>query len=66
MQLTYTIKPKFVKEIGLNFTAFNLLNNLYESNGYTWGYYVGEQITNENFYFPQAGIHFMGQVTLKF
>jgi iron complex outermembrane receptor protein len=66
LQINYFIKPKFVKEIGFNITVYNLLNELYESNGYTWGYYVEEQLTNENFYYPQAGIHFIGQVSIKF
>ncbi len=65
-QLTYALHPKFVKEIGLNFTVYNLLNSLYQSNGYTWGYYTGQQLTTENFYYPQAGRHFMAQVAIKF
>lgn len=65
-QLVYIIKPKLVKEIGISITAYNILNSLYESNGYTWGYYVGQSLTTENFYYPQAGINYMARAFISF
>lgn len=62
----YAIKLKSLKEINLGVTAYNLFDRLYESNGYTYGYSYDNQVVNENFYYPQAGINFMAQVTLKF
>jgi iron complex outermembrane recepter protein len=43
----------------------NLLDNLYSNNGYTYSYIAGSTIT-ENFYYPQAGRHFMGGVRFSF
>ncbi len=37
----------------------NLLNKKYEPNGYTFGYISSGSRTDENFYFPMAGINFM-------
>ncbi|NUQ80090.1 MAG: TonB-dependent receptor [Bacteroidetes bacterium] len=39
--------------------VYNLFNQLYESNGYTWGYISGGERVTENFYYPQAGRHWM-------
>ncbi len=61
-----TIHLKSLKEISLVVTVYNLFNQLYESNGYTYGYRFDNQVVNENFYYPQAGANFMAQVTLKF
>lgn len=44
----------------------NLWNQEYESNGYTFGYISGGQSTYENYYFPQAGTHFLSGLRLKF
>lgn len=62
----YSIRLKSLKEINLGVTVYNLFNQLYESNGYTYGYSYDNQVVNENFYYPQAGTNFIGQVTLKF
>jgi iron complex outermembrane receptor protein len=43
----------------------NLLNNRYETNGYTYGYILGGETVVENFYFPQAGRNFLVGLTLK-
>ena len=39
---------------------------MYASNGYTYGYNVGTDRTDENFYYPQAKINFLGQITMRF
>jgi iron complex outermembrane recepter protein len=56
---TYSFSALGLKSISLNLTVYNLFNNLYESNGYTWGYLGGGDDIRENFYYPQAGTHFM-------
>jgi iron complex outermembrane receptor protein len=66
VRINYTIKTKFIKEIGFILAVNNLFNEQYESNGYTYGYIAGGQHTTENFYYPQAGINFMGGISLKF
>ena len=65
LKVDYTIRELFVQEIVLGVSVNNLFNQLYANNGYTWGYYAGGVYTHENFYFPQAGINWLGKVTLK-
>jgi iron complex outermembrane receptor protein len=64
-RVSYTLFPKKMKELTINFMANNILNNLYSSNGYTYGYIVGDLIT-ENFFYPQAGANFLVGLTAKF
>ncbi len=53
------------KGLSINLNVYNFLNEMFSSNGYTYSYRVGDLIT-ENFYYPQAGIHFLSGITLKF
>ena len=59
--------PTFGNYQGLafNFMLNNVLNEQFSSNGYTYSYIVGDLVT-ENFFYPQAGIHFLAGLTLKF
>ncbi len=53
-------------ELELRAMVYNLTDRLYETNGYTYSYiYAGNTIT-ENFYYPQAGRHFMFGAGFKF
>lgn len=45
-------------KLQLQFQIFNLTNLKYSSNGYTYSYIYGDTVT-ENFFYPQAGRHFM-------
>lgn len=65
-RINYSIKTKFIREIGLTLAVNNLFGEQYESNGYTYGYIAGGERIRENFYYPQAGINFMCGVSLKF
>lgn len=61
----YTIKDVVFREMTLGILVYNLFDNLYESNGYTFSYiYEGEQ-TTENYYYPQAGRNFLVSLSLK-
>jgi iron complex outermembrane receptor protein len=64
--INYTIKPKFIKEIGVNLLLNNIFSEQYEPNGYTFSYIYGGQTTTENYYYPQAGFNFLAGLTLKF
>jgi iron complex outermembrane receptor protein len=64
--LSYTIKTKFIKEIGLSFLVNNIFNKMYESNAWVYQYYQGGEHYTDDGYFPQAGINFLGGVNLKF
>ena len=66
LQVQFTLKPSFMKEIGFNLMLNNFLNEQYESNAWIYRYYY-EGIENKmDGYFPQAGIHFMAGLSLKF
>jgi iron complex outermembrane receptor protein len=66
LRFNFVIKPKFMRELNVSFLANNVLNTLYESNGYTYGYVSKNETVRENFYYPQAGTNFLAQVILKF
>lgn len=66
IRIAYTWKPSFMREITLSTLFNNILDEEYESNGYTWGYAGGGMNFRENYYFPQAGRNFMLMLTLKF
>ncbi len=66
LRLSWSWQPSFLKEIRLSFLVNNLFEELYESNGFTYGYLAGSAEYRENFYFPQAGRNFMGTIGIKF
>lgn len=44
----------------------NVFNTLYESNGYTFGYIYDGVRSDFNYYYPQAGFHFMLSMNVGF
>jgi len=54
------------KSITIGLRINNLLNSLYEANGYTYSYQFGGELITENFYYPQAGTNYMAVFNLKF
>ncbi|MDF2438241.1 MAG: TonB-dependent receptor [Bacteroidota bacterium] len=66
LRINYSIKTKYIPEIGFTLAINNIFSEEYESNGYTWGYIYGGKHTVENFYYPQAGINYMAGLRLKF
>ena len=66
VKLNYSIKNIIGKELEFNLSANNIFSEMYASNGYTYGYNVGTDRTDENFYYPQAKINFLGQITMRF
>jgi iron complex outermembrane receptor protein len=44
----------------------NLFDEMYESNGYTFGYIAGGEKQFFNYYYPQAGRNFLMQLSLSF
>ncbi len=65
IRLTYSWKPSFVREISFSLLVNNVLDEVYESNGYTWGFLAGPTAYRENYYFPQAGRNLMGMISIK-
>jgi iron complex outermembrane receptor protein len=66
LQLDYSFSTAIIKEIQLKFQINNLFNVKYCNNAYGWYYYYDNAETTESFYFPQAGINFMGGIVFKF
>ncbi len=66
IRLSWTLRPSWAREISFNLLVNNVLEEKYESNGYTYGYFAGGALTQENFYFPQAGRNFLVGVNFRF
>jgi len=67
IRVNYSFKSKSFKRIELSLLANNILNEEYESNGYTFGYFGGADYeVRENYYYPQAGTNFLLSLGLKF
>jgi len=64
-QVNYTIEDVLFKEFTIGARINNVFNELYENNGYTWGYVYGGERTQENFYYPQGGRNFLVRLLLK-
>jgi iron complex outermembrane recepter protein len=66
VELSYSLSPKFMKEIKFTMLVNNVFSELYESNGWTYPYYLGGKLIDNNYYYPQAGRNFLAGITLKF
>ncbi|HLV40681.1 MAG TPA: TonB-dependent receptor [Brumimicrobium sp.] len=65
LDISYSFSALGFEEITVGGKVNNLFNELYENNGYTFSYLVAGDRTQENFYYPQAGRHFMVRLLLK-
>ena len=66
LNLGYTFRTKAAKSVRFGLTIYNLFDARYESNGYGWSEaYAGER-SDYAFYFPQAPIHALANVTVRF
>ncbi len=66
LRFSYTFHTKLIKNISFNLFINNVLNTQYESNAWVYTY-ISENKSNTDFgYFPQAGINFLGGISLKF
>ena len=66
VRLNYTYKFKNATELGFILMLSNIFNTVYETNGYTYGYYSGNQLNTYNYLAPAAPFHFMGGINVKF
>lgn len=64
--LSYELPVKFVEKLTVGATVNNILNEVFENNGYTFGYIYGGVRTTENFYYPSAGRTFLFRVAIDF
>ncbi|HEY5408963.1 MAG TPA: TonB-dependent receptor plug domain-containing protein [Ginsengibacter sp.] len=56
---------KTFKAVDFIFKVNNIFNKKYESNGYTYNYFSGGELSVENYYFPMAGTNFLAGVNIK-
>ncbi|PLX16044.1 MAG: TonB-dependent receptor [Marinilabiliales bacterium] len=66
VKFAYKFETKLIKEIGISLLINNLFNHEYESNAWVYRYILGSEEYLMDGYFPQAGISFVGGLTLKF
>ena len=64
-RIAYSIENAVFRRIEISLLVNNVFNELYSSNGYTYSYIYGQEIT-ENFYYPQAGTNFLAGLKLQF
>jgi iron complex outermembrane recepter protein len=65
VRIIYSPKLKSKTAVDFAFYLNNVFNKKYESTGYTYGYYTGGTLVNENFLFPQAGTNFIFSINIK-
>lgn len=65
-RINYVIKNKLFKEIHIGILINNITNSLFENNGYTFSYIYDNELTTENYYYPQAGANFLASLKLRF
>ncbi|MDE5709237.1 MAG: TonB-dependent receptor, partial [Alistipes sp.] len=71
LDLGYTLRSGRSRSVRFGVTVYNLFNSKYESNGYgysymdTWSSDTPKRI-DEAYYFPQAPLHVLANVTVKF
>lgn len=66
LDLAYTLQTRMSKSVRLGVSIYNLLNSKYCSNGYGYSYMWDGVRYDEAYYFPQAPLHFLANVTIKF
>ena len=66
LNLGYTLHTKSIKSVRFGVQIYNLFNTLYCSNGYGYSYMYGDSRVDMAYYFPQAPLHVLANVTLNF
>ena len=71
LNLGYTMKTKSAKSVRFGLMIYNVFDRTYEGNGYGWsdGYIDDngkECVSHHAFYFPQAPINALANITVKF
>ena len=66
LDVAYTLMLKDKRSVRFGVAVNNLFSTLYESNGYGYSYMWGGERYDEAFYFPQAPINVLANVTVNF
>ena len=59
VRVIYSISKSFLKNMDFILQVNNIFNKMYEPNGYTFSYYLNNNLISENYYFPMAGTNWM-------
>lgn len=65
-RLKWNVPTKLFQEFSLTLLVNNVLDEMYESNGYTYNYISGGETVSENLYYPQAGRNFLAGLSINF
>ena len=66
LRVNYNFKTPIFKEVSIGLLVYNALDYTFESNGYTFSYFLGGDMVTQNFYYPQAGRNILLNLTLSF
>lgn len=66
LDMGYTFKTQAAKRVRLGVAIYNLFNVEYCSNGYGYSYMWDGERYDEAYYFPQAPLHVLANVTVNF
>ena len=66
LDLSYTVKLRDGGSMRVGMAVNNLFSTLYESNGYGYSYMWDGVRYDDAFYFPQASINVLANVTVNF
>lgn len=67
LRLSYTVLSEKFKALTFSLLVNNVFDELYASNGYTFGYSGGmDYVVRENYLYPQATRNFLASVSFKF
>jgi len=66
VRLAYDFRSDELKHVRLSLLVNNVFNMEYNANGYTWGYFYGADLYQQNNFYPQATRHFLASVSLRF
>ena len=66
LELGYTLPSHSVKKVRFGLNIYNLFNQEYCSNGYGYSYMWDGVRYDEAYYFPQAMLHVLANINVKF
>ena len=66
LDLSYTMQSAAARKVRFGVTIHNLYNQMYCSSGYGYSYMWDGERYDEAYYFPQAPLHVLANVTVTF
>jgi len=66
LNLGYTLRAGKMRSVRFGVMLYNLFDQQYESNGYGYSYMEDGRRVDATYYFPQAPLHVLANVTVRF